>query len=279
MASPFDGLPVELVDEIFKWLCPHCVKYGRANALLQLTRTCKRLNAAATPHLYHHPLTPRWWLLARTLIARPDLGLHVRSLLDSDELREYSFAGASATFPTEVLSHFADSALARATEEERNAITDTSLPWEDRLTWSHFSETLDMLVSLCPATREISAKVEAFNTPNLFIWSAPGSLLSLKHFGLSQVAFGSVPMSLNLLAQVATAAPNLVSVALPPGSTHSRARTTCSSLDRPAKDGIVMSVGARFVASVGYRIKSNDVRFGTPRTRACAISVLVTLAS
>ena len=68
MAPPFDRLSVELVDEIFEWLCPYCApvgfanfqgtygflpgfdKYDRAGALLQLTRTCRRLNAVAKPH-------------------------------------------------------------------------------------------------------------------------------------------------------------------------------------------------------------------------------------
>lgn len=233
MASPFDRLPVELVDEIFEWLCPFCAtpvgfaklkdwgsnifgsKYDKADALLQLTRTCKLVNAVATPHLYHHPMTSRWWLLARTLLARPDLGLHVRSLLDNDKLRHRPIAENTvlAPFPTEVQSHFADSALARATEEERHAITDTSLPWRDRMTWSDSSETLDMLVSLCPDVQEIIAIVGTLNTPNILIWSPQASLPNLRRFKLSKSSPGA-GLSLNLLAQVATAAPNLTSVAL-----------------------------------------------------------------
>ena len=222
MAFPLDGLPVELVDEIIKPLCPYCTpvrsprsKYTGAETLLRLTRTCKLLNAVATPHLYHHPLTSRWWLLARTLVVRPDLGLHVRSLLDNDKVRERPFAGNEApeSFPIEVLSRFADSALARATEEERDAIVDTRVPWQVQTSWCDSSETLDMLVSLCPAVKEIDARVRTFNTPNMFIWSAPGSLPELKHLTLRHLSLGP-SLSLNLLAQIATAAPNLARVTL-----------------------------------------------------------------
>ena len=227
MASPFDRLPVELVAEITESLCPYCSleswtrnyipgsKYDRTAALLRLTRTCKLLNAVATPHLYHHPLTSRWWLLARTLVTRPDLGLHVRSLLDNGKVRERAFAGDEAleSFPVEVLSHFADSALVRATEEERIAIVDTRVPWQVQSSWCDSSETLDMLVSLCPALREIDARVRIFNTPNVLIWSAPGSLLELKRLTLRHVSLGP-SLSLNMLAQAATAAPNLASVIL-----------------------------------------------------------------
>ncbi len=225
MASPLDALPLELVDEIIKPLCQYCTpvdfqyrrynQYASAEALLQLTRTCKLLSTVATPHLYHRPLTSRWWLLARTLVARPDLALHVRSLLDNEKVRERPFAGREPpeAFPAEVLRRFPDSALARATDEERDAIVDTRVPWQVQTSWCDSSETLDMLVSLCTAVREIDARTRTFNTPNMFIWSAPGSLPELKHLTLRHLSLGP-SLSLNLLAQVATAGPNLTRVAL-----------------------------------------------------------------
>ncbi len=56
---------------------------GPASTLHRLTLTCQLLNAIATPHLYHYPLPDRWWLLVRTLIARPDLGQAVWHLFDA----------------------------------------------------------------------------------------------------------------------------------------------------------------------------------------------------
>lgn len=50
--------------------------------LAYLARTCRRLNVLATPYLYRRPHYSRWWLLADTLITRPDLALQVKGLHD-----------------------------------------------------------------------------------------------------------------------------------------------------------------------------------------------------
>ncbi|KAL1837884.1 hypothetical protein VTJ49DRAFT_3288 [Mycothermus thermophilus] len=55
--------------------------YQRQFALASLCLTSRRLHSVALPHLYHHPKpTAKWWLLVRTLVARPDLAAHARSL-------------------------------------------------------------------------------------------------------------------------------------------------------------------------------------------------------
>ncbi|KAK4150380.1 amidase signature domain-containing protein [Chaetomidium leptoderma] len=104
----FGNLPLEIALEIVKALCPHCTpksrlpwyeapvygetyKYGCdcgnahgetfISALAHLCLTSKLLNTLATPHLYHRPWCVRWPMLARTLLARPDLARHVKHLI------------------------------------------------------------------------------------------------------------------------------------------------------------------------------------------------------
>ncbi|KAL1844207.1 hypothetical protein VTJ49DRAFT_3863 [Mycothermus thermophilus] len=101
--TTIDSLPSEILDSIVDLFCHDSNKddvffsglrtllfgssmtYGpnrcvNRSTLAAICLTSRRLNAAATRHLYHHLYTPRWWLLMRTLVTRPDLARHARSL-------------------------------------------------------------------------------------------------------------------------------------------------------------------------------------------------------
>ncbi|KAK4034546.1 hypothetical protein C8A01DRAFT_18657 [Parachaetomium inaequale] len=118
LAGPgFASLPPELLATICTFLCSHCERehngqpwpfeadpdhqnYGSAQAGVQtpaqrlgsrsdsanlssLSRVCRSLHAAAEPFLYHCPATSGQsdlWLLAKTLINRPDLASRVLEL-------------------------------------------------------------------------------------------------------------------------------------------------------------------------------------------------------
>lgn len=93
-------LPAELVEEIVSGLCIACTPVdrrccynsscncaemdpadlARISALASLCLTSRHLNNIATRHLYHHVHGQKWWLLARTLLARKDLGHLIRSM-------------------------------------------------------------------------------------------------------------------------------------------------------------------------------------------------------
>ena len=120
----FCDLPLEIALEIIKSLCPHCTNetqgpcmdenctfnsscgcahhwnpsYGPFDVatLAALCRVSKHVNSMATAHLYHRPTCANWWLLAR-----PDLGRHVR------DLHGHSWKLSSDTAcPQEVLDHY-----------------------------------------------------------------------------------------------------------------------------------------------------------------------------
>ncbi|KAL2264721.1 hypothetical protein VTJ83DRAFT_7231 [Remersonia thermophila] len=72
-----NDLPNELLDAILREL-----SLGHAHGTLKsLCLASRRLHSVAIPHLYRHLVVPTKWLhLARTLVARPDLAAHGRSL-------------------------------------------------------------------------------------------------------------------------------------------------------------------------------------------------------
>ncbi len=86
---PLFDLPNELIDEVFKHLCHHCVGSNPwtddalegKRALASLCRTNRFIKVRVQPLLYHSGCTGRDFdLLARTLVSKPDLALHLRAL-------------------------------------------------------------------------------------------------------------------------------------------------------------------------------------------------------
>ncbi|KAK3984673.1 hypothetical protein QBC44DRAFT_362935 [Cladorrhinum sp. PSN332] len=139
-------LPLELVDLIVGKLCPFCDQdiqdtwyhlevrtqppsysqdlQSKKRALYSLCLTSSVLNHFATPHLYHH-VSPHylsnWFLLARTLIRRPDLAAHVKRIVGDSSavygrtilsLRGYYFYHRPVEQTSDpVWSHWADQTI------------------------------------------------------------------------------------------------------------------------------------------------------------------------
>jgi len=233
-----DGLPAELIAEICKYFCHHCAlrdeqrsdstarapsphrpDHAATVALAHLSQTCTRINAIATPYLYHRPIFTSWWLLAQTLIARPDLALHVRYLFDKisccTNARPLTLSSSANTFPPEVARHFKDAQmLSHATSAPSATMTPTDKETESIATlgaaevrkWE-VSESVGMLVSLCPNLEELVAITDS---PTTFKWNFAGSLARLKHVDLLRHTAKDA-LSLALLWQLATVAPSLAS--------------------------------------------------------------------
>ena len=98
------SFPLDVVALIVEAICPQCSPTnsrerlpwagaycdegdGDRDAIRSLASLClasRELSAVATPHLYHRPTCTEWPLLARTLVARPDLARRVRHLCARD---------------------------------------------------------------------------------------------------------------------------------------------------------------------------------------------------
>jgi hypothetical protein len=109
MAS-LDYFPTELLEEVLQYLLQECADGSRraTSGLAYLARTCRRLNVLATPYVYRHPLYSKWWPLADTLIARPELSLQVRSLRDVARYHPLAFELAGRPFSQGVLRYLKD---------------------------------------------------------------------------------------------------------------------------------------------------------------------------
>lgn len=125
----FKDLPFEVVVRIAETLCLHCTapplcacasrcnhtlrdyisftgisieeaRVARIRALGALCLTSRHLRDAAVPHLYHCPYAQRWPFLVRTLLRRPDLARHVKTLHLPDR------PGKTHALPPQVAHYF-----------------------------------------------------------------------------------------------------------------------------------------------------------------------------
>ncbi|KAK4245248.1 hypothetical protein C7999DRAFT_34366, partial [Corynascus novoguineensis] len=186
--------------------------FDAQTTLAHISLASKWLNAVATPHLYHRPACSEWWPLARTLLARPDLALHVRYLYDyfqDDTFKEWVNDG-DFPFPPEIARHFSTSRLARMAlgEEVIPDYPPIREAW-DFWMWES-AESFDMLASLCPNVRHIP--MGPIRSPHPFTYSDPRSLMrvELVEIGLSHCKENSVDV--NMLAQIATVAPRITCI-------------------------------------------------------------------
>jgi hypothetical protein len=250
-----DHLPVELIDQIAGCLCHDCTpghpqirdawgseddrekrqKVSTVVALAHLCRTSKKLSAIATPHLYHRPAEGKWWLLARTLIARPDLASHVRHLFD-DSLWRHVFVlfnpEMMLDFPEEVLwGHFSGSEVIRAIKDNFKTKDFGREVGLSLHSWGK-SDVLDMMVSLCANVREVAAEI---NSPEIFTRSIPGSLRDLRHVNFKhRESRERERMPLNLLGCIATVAPRVTTL-------------TCETVKQNTENMMTMPTFARLV--------------------------------
>ncbi|KAH7312692.1 hypothetical protein B0I35DRAFT_437536 [Stachybotrys elegans] len=173
----FLDLPLQSVLEA---LCTHCMpsalqhycinpNCGNHNdtedalcsaTMASLCLTSRDLNAVATRYLYHKPVTSQWGLLARTLIARPDLAEYVR------ELRDYSWGycrekGGYPACPPEVSTYWKEGMeeLLNTLPEQQELYSEMTMDGDDTDT----NVKVDLLMSLCANLEQVKVTVGYFN--------------------------------------------------------------------------------------------------------------------
>ncbi|KAK4205396.1 hypothetical protein QBC40DRAFT_320102 [Triangularia verruculosa] len=227
-------LPFELLEQVTKSLCLRCTRRpscrcssdciidvstykssichtrpswdpeARTRALGALCLTSHRLKDAATRHLYHHPHTKKWWLLAGTLLRQPRLARDVKTLYLPDKMGVY--LPEKAALPPEFLSFYQaqlDHYSASVPEDEFRQRRDQRI-WEI----NGDNDIVAMLSSLCPAVETIEAVV---TEDVVFHLCPPASLPSLRTVELGFWGIegeGGIP--LRSLVPLFKAAPNLV---------------------------------------------------------------------
>ncbi|SPO06519.1 uncharacterized protein DNG_09209 [Cephalotrichum gorgonifer] len=164
---------------------------GRTYTLAALCKVSRQFNTIATRHLYHRPRCERWWLLARTLIERPDLARRVRHL----STREWSGCDIThPSFPHEVRNHWSAQLvrgyLPGVTEMQPN---DAAL----------------LVLSLCPDVEEIDAAVNGEDMEE--IREPRTTLAKLKRVSLAYIG-GECGIVMQRIAPLMQAAPNVESL-------------------------------------------------------------------
>jgi hypothetical protein len=179
------------IDISPNWTCSTSQDIGSWNrdrkerilALHALCLTSRRLQNTATRHLYHHPDTKKWWLLARTLIDQPALAQHVKTLSFPENFDERP---SKDSLPPQVLSDY-------QAQLARYFATATVLPDEGGSPQDHHerntlhiwqtnggNDTTALLASLCPAVERLEAVVNYGMGVDLFELCLPGSLPALR---------------------------------------------------------------------------------------------------
>ncbi|KAJ4302566.1 hypothetical protein N0V88_002716 [Collariella sp. IMI 366227] len=157
-----------------------------SSILASLALTSHRLHALVTPILYHRPATSRWWLLARTLLARPDLAAHVRHLSLPDD---HEWLEDEADAGEEVVAYWKTTLAAYIASLPPGGHVSNFAP-ERRLAESSEDYAMPVVASLCPKVECIEAVVGL-------------RILALAH------ADTEMGIGLEALAVLASAAPGL----------------------------------------------------------------------
>lgn len=225
----FSALPVEVADGILRGFCLFCGPrhyegcdlYGdgdalrgchcrgldrrsrdRVTTLSSLCLTSRALNSLATRHLYHFlNCEEQWWLLAATLLARPDLAQFVREL----SVHRPSRVTRPRCAP-EVVAFFNDqfrifsAAMLEAGETVNPALL------EDGHRFSRSDNVpLDILLPLCPRLSRLDASLWYADA---FRFLRPRSLPRLQRVSLSHGDDES-GFSFDKIARLFRAAPDI----------------------------------------------------------------------
>jgi hypothetical protein len=221
----FNNLPVELVEGIVAGFCAECTAgeerqccYSsncyhpdedaaaavRLSSLSSLCLTSRHLNSVATRHLYHRLSCKKWWLLARTLLARRDLAQLTMGMRFAD----YRCV-SKEDCPPEVLAYFRDQKeayLDRVPEGKREDRR-RSLEEDDLYTGNGNLE-LDIMTSLCPNLTSLHAVVGYFHA---FRFCTPQSMMRLHTVVISH-ADTELGLHLENARPLFQAAPNIASI-------------------------------------------------------------------
>ncbi|KAK4039903.1 hypothetical protein C8A01DRAFT_16203 [Parachaetomium inaequale] len=219
-------LPGELVEAVVTALCVYCspgegrcclnsnctcldgdpTDRSRISALASLCLTSRKLNAAATRHLYHVLPSRKWSLLARTLLARKDLARLAKALRVG-----FCFSADGSHSSPELDSYFSEQLgayLDSLSSDKRTQIRQR-LPRENLFPESN-NAALDIMVSLCPNLETLEAILEYLE---VFRFCPPNSMPRLQTVVLSH---GDTEGGIHLrnLEPLFLAAPNITSLTL-----------------------------------------------------------------
>jgi hypothetical protein len=185
-------LPTETIMMVLDALCMHCLDPGlhspcgegdrgislyiRQAALLALARTSRQLNVLATPHLYHEPVG-KTTLLMRTLVERPDLALHVRSIRVEEK---FTSPDVFEAMPGGDVVLAAFEAMVRDRKDGvfgQDAVLDEQ--WEGEWEEEDGGGLADFLISLCPAVTHLEISL-GYDGP-FFTMVGDRGLIDLRH--------------------------------------------------------------------------------------------------
>jgi len=156
----------------------------------------------ATRHLYHRlDCDDKWWLLAATLLARPDLAQFVAELrVDSPSAVDHRDCAP------EVVAYFKDQfqTFTDAMGAAGKVFDSGPLDDDDNFSGSH-NVPGDILVTLCPDLERLDASVAYFE---IFRFCRPQSLLRLRHVVLNH-ADTELGFYFDESARLFLAAPNI----------------------------------------------------------------------
>ncbi|KAK4183531.1 hypothetical protein QBC35DRAFT_97470 [Podospora australis] len=217
----FTRLPVEVLNQIIGELCPYCRHDPfeiDISDVLALASASRFFHEIATPHLYHRTSLKQWWLLARTLIVRPDLARQVRHLVLADtenDLIPHFDPDPPGLFPLEV-EEYCEEQFARW----RTSMTGYLHRYPNNRLWyldledggydSPFCDNnpFNIVISLCPDLRKLDVMLRCRNP---FTLSLPNSLPRLKEVTLNSIDgdLDNEPLLFQAILRLFQVAPNL----------------------------------------------------------------------
>lgn len=206
--SPDCETPVLAVSPYNSCSCPESYVKESSRTLGALCLTSRRLRDAAIGPLYHYPSVARWWLLAGTALARPDLARHIKALYFYQAFAEPE--SEEDVMPPAVASYFhaqVDKHRASLAEDEQIYLDyylgsdPCNLSSDDSDKWA-----TSILTSLCPGAEWIEAVVNSCLTPFDVCLLPP--MLSLHTVELSHWDTEN-GINLGFMARLFRAAPNL----------------------------------------------------------------------
>ncbi|KAK3390719.1 hypothetical protein B0H63DRAFT_466329 [Podospora didyma] len=177
-----------------------------SSALAALCLTSKRLRDAAARPLYHRPNTSKWWLLARTLLARPDdLARDVKELFSPESFVEPEDESHVSPQVRAYLTSLVDAHVASMPEGYRREYLRLRA-MNDKVMSMYDTDKISLITTLCPNAETIEAVVWF---GDIFCFSAPNSLPRLHTVELVEGdTEGGIEVTGSLL-QLWKAAPNL----------------------------------------------------------------------
>jgi hypothetical protein len=151
-------------------------------ALAALCLTSRRLGHAATRPLYHRPITTKWWLLAHTLLTRPELAHHVKTLQFFDSLdypkEESAVSPLVLSYYNTQLTTYATAAIPEADENNYNRRAQflRQHPVSAFLD-GESADQVSLITNLCPAAERVEADTDY--GWGVLHFCAPDSMLAL----------------------------------------------------------------------------------------------------